>query len=196
MTAVDPVLALRRANLSDALCIGVLGTQVFLETYATAGVRPSLAREVLAHFSTVAIAERMAQPSTAFIVAEAEGHLRGFAQVSWQSGHSLAGGRRPAQLDRLYVQARFSGIGLGKALLRRAEDCAAAESADVIWLTAWVENRRALAFYRQQGYQDVGATPYVFEDEQYENRVMRKLLSDQASVAPAAASSVPFTQSP
>lgn len=193
MTTVGPAVALRRANLSDALCIGVLGTQVFLETYATAGVRPSLAREVLAHFSTAAIAERIAQPLTAFIVAEAEGHLRGFAQVSCESAHSLVGGRRPAQLDRLYVQARFSGIGLGKALLRGAEDCAAAGGVDVMWLTAWVENRRALDFYRQQGYQDVGATPYVFEREQYENRVMRKSLPDRPSIASAAASSVPPT---
>ena len=47
MTTADPAVALRRAGLSDALCIGVLGTQVFVETYATFGVRPSLAREVL-----------------------------------------------------------------------------------------------------------------------------------------------------
>ena len=38
---------LRPADAADALCIGVLGMQVFLETYAPDGVRPDLAREVL-----------------------------------------------------------------------------------------------------------------------------------------------------
>jgi hypothetical protein len=40
----------RAATASDALCIGVLATQVFLDTYATDGIRPSLAREVLEQF--------------------------------------------------------------------------------------------------------------------------------------------------
>ena len=187
MTSAGSAIALRLATPADALCIGVLATQVFLETYATEGVRPSLAREVLAHCSTAAIADRLAQPSTRFIVAEAVGHLRGFAQLSCESRHALVDARRAAQLDRLYVQARFSGIGLGMTLLRHVEQCAAQFGADVLWLTAWVENRRALAFYRRQGYEDVGATPYVFEDEQYENRVMRKSLSDRTATAEFAA---------
>ena len=40
-------LSLRIATEADALCIGVLAMQVFLETYATEGIRPSIAREVL-----------------------------------------------------------------------------------------------------------------------------------------------------
>ena len=53
--AVTPVpeVALRMAGPADALCIGVLATQVFLDTSAMDGIRPSLAREVLRHLSGV-----------------------------------------------------------------------------------------------------------------------------------------------
>jgi diamine N-acetyltransferase len=44
-------LSFRRANSSDALCLSALATQVFLETYATEGIRPWLAREVQERFA-------------------------------------------------------------------------------------------------------------------------------------------------
>ena len=38
---------LRPATADDALCLGVLAMQVFLDTYATDGIRPPIAREAL-----------------------------------------------------------------------------------------------------------------------------------------------------
>ena len=62
--------------------------------------------------------------------------------------------------------------GIGSALLRQAEQAAAVAGADAMWLTPWVHNHRALAFYARQGYLDRGAAWYVFEDERHENRVL------------------------
>lgn len=43
-------ISIRFASPSDSLCLHVLATQVFLETYATSGIREALAREVTSHF--------------------------------------------------------------------------------------------------------------------------------------------------
>jgi ribosomal protein S18 acetylase RimI-like enzyme len=177
---VRAATAFRTAVASDALCIGVLATQVFLDTYATEGIRPSLAREVLEHLSTNAISALLSRPATTFILAESSAHLLGFAQLSFGSTQELVAAEGAVELNRLYVLERFSGKGIGKALLRRAESLAASRGASTLWLTAWVGNRRALAFYRSQGYKDVGATMYVFQDEQHENRVLTKAIHDSA----------------
>jgi len=170
-------ITFREAGTSDALCIGVLGTQVFLDTYATEGIRPSVAREVLEYFSTDAISALLSNPAITFIVAELSGHMIGFAQVIYGSTHELVAAGNTAELDRLYVQERFSGKGIGAGLLRRAEAWAAEQGASAMWLTVWAENRRALAFYARQGYKDVGASVYVFEGDRYETRIfVRKSL--------------------
>jgi len=182
----EPGIALRFAGPSDALCIGVLATQVFLDTYATDGIRPSLAREVQHHLSADAIARLLADPATVFIVAERTGHLIGFAQVTIGATHERAGPDATVELDRLYVQRAFAGKGVGTMLLGRAEELARARGAGALWLTAWVGNRRALAFYARRGYVDAGATTYVFENEQHENRVLvRPLDRDHAAGATA-----------
>jgi GNAT superfamily N-acetyltransferase len=180
-------VSFRAAGVADALCISVLGTQVFLDTYAADGIRPSLAREVAGHLSVPAVAASLATPGVSFLVAERAGHLIGFAQLTAGATHGLVAARPAAELNRLYVLERFTGLGVGTALLAQAEALAAASGAAVLWLTAWDGNRRALGFYARRGYADVGATPYVFEDERYVNRVFAKALAggDVSRRAPA-----------
>jgi hypothetical protein len=52
----------RLALPSDALCLSVLATQVFLDTYATQGIRPAIAREVRQYLSEEAFAEILSHP--------------------------------------------------------------------------------------------------------------------------------------
>jgi diamine N-acetyltransferase len=65
----------------------------------------------------------------------------------------------------------------GKELLARSGTLACAEGADLLWLTAWTGNAPALRFYKAQGYQDVGASVYTFENDTYETLLLLKLLS-------------------
>lgn len=166
----------RAADLPDALCIGVLGTQVFLDTYAPEGTRPGLAREVLGNFSMPAIHAQMENPWSAFLLAERAGHLIGFAQLTHGARHPLVPHVRATELNRLYIHERFTSMGIGSELLQRAEALAARNGAAAMWLTAWVENARAVLYYPRRGYQDVGASTYSFDDDLYENRVFVKVL--------------------
>jgi len=169
-------LTLRPAEPADALCLAVLAMQVFLDTYALHGIRPALAREVLATFSVAAFETALADDAHALHVAERSGHLVGYAHVVHASRQELAPPMPQAELLRLYVQEPFTGRGLGARLLRAAEDAARDGGASVLWLTPWVHNTRALGFYARQGYADHGQTWFTFEGESHENRVLARVL--------------------
>ena len=171
-----PPLTLRQGRPDDALCLGVLATQVFLDTYATGGIRPTLAREVLSAYSTAAFETAMARADTRLCVAEVDAHLVGFAQVTLGAGHELAPLGAPAELLRLYVQEPFTGRHVGTALLKQAEAMAQQAGAAVMWLTPWVHNTRALAFYARRGYADHGPTWFHFEGESHVNRLLARTL--------------------
>jgi GNAT superfamily N-acetyltransferase len=173
MSALSDV-SYRAATLEDALCASVLGMQVFLDTYCKEGIRSSVAREALDHFSVDAFSELLSSPSTEILVAERDGHLVAFAQLTLGSQNELVPWEPAVELRRLYVQEPFTAKGIGQALLRRAEELAASHGARALWLTAWVGNPRALAFYARQGYKELGADVYVYENEEYETRVFVK----------------------
>jgi len=172
----------RPARPDDALCLGVLSTQVFLDTYAKDGIRPMLAREALANHSVACYEALLADARKTILVAERDGHLVAFSVVD--DAQRLEG--RPeavsAKLEHLYVQAPFTGRGVGRDLLRQAEKAAAARGAEMLWLTAWVGNTRALRFYPRCGYDDLGETMYTFQGESFANRVFGKRVRH---VAPA-----------
>jgi ribosomal protein S18 acetylase RimI-like enzyme len=189
MTDLSAEIQLRPAVADDALCLSVLAMQVFLDTYCTEGIRPTVAREVLTTYSLSAFAQALTEPHTRVIVAERAGHLVGFAELTLGAAHPLAPAGVPAELLRLYVQEPFTGIGLGTRLLARAEQLAAEAGAEVLWLTPWVHNQRARAFYARRGYQDHGLTWFTFEGESHENRVLAKALAMVVAEAPVAPAS-------
>lgn len=172
-----PGLQLRDAVPEDALCLSVLAMQVFLDTYATQGIRPQIAREVLASYSQAVFSAAIADGDSRVLVAERLGHLVGFAQVTLSAAHALAPAGPQAELLRLYVQEPFTGAQVGTRLLARAETVAAEAGAAVLWLTPWVHNHRALAFYASRGYRDHGLTYFTFEGESHENRLLAKSLA-------------------
>jgi len=177
MTLSALEFTLRAAVEADAHCVATLGTQVFLDTYATDGIRPSLVREVAAQFTPDIISALIARPQVRLVLAERAGHLIGFAQFDLDAPHALLPGMSAAQLNRLYVQERFTGRGVGRVLLAEVETRAAAEGVQALWLSAWAGNARALAFYPRRGYRDIGATLYEFENEKHENRIFARQFS-------------------
>ena len=87
--------------------------------------------------------------------------------------------RLTAEIERLYVLRHFHGQGLGKALMAAAAEAARHAGCTRLWLTAWVGNAHARAWYGRQGWRDIGATPYIFksdgfEGESFANRVLVK----------------------
>jgi len=169
-------IRLRIAERRDAQCLSALGTQVFLETYATSGIRLTLAREVDSQFSVSATLARLNERACRTVLAEHAGHLVGFAEVVLGAAHALVAAQSAAELTRLYVQSPFPRQGVGRSLLGQAEALASAEAASTLWLTVWVSNQRALAFYESQRYKPLGSTAYTFGGESFENRLFAKAL--------------------
>ena len=169
-------VVIRAARPTDALCLHALATQVFLETYATSGIREAIAREVRSHFSEASCARLIEARRNRILLAEHGDHLVAFAELNLGATHELVGNAPAAELNRLYVQSPFTRRSIGSALLQAADQCAAISGACTVWLTAYVGNTRALAFYASQGYRELGITQYEFEGERFENRLFAKAL--------------------
>ncbi|MFH7473807.1 GNAT family N-acetyltransferase, partial [Pseudomonas syringae pv. tagetis] len=76
---------------SYAVCLRELGIQVFIDTFATHGIREPIGRDGLDAFSPQAFDRLLAEPATPIIVAESHGHLIGFAQIKLPAAHPMLG---------------------------------------------------------------------------------------------------------
>jgi ribosomal protein S18 acetylase RimI-like enzyme len=169
-------IALRAGTSQDALRVAALATQVFLDTYATHGIREDLAHEAFSKYSPARFADRLADDRRHFILAERDDHLLGFAELARQPALATPDGPDGLELVRLDVQPPFHRRGIGRALLQEAESQSRALKAGALWLSVWSGNQRGLGFYRSRGYKDAGTTRRVVEGTSYENRILLKQL--------------------
>lgn len=171
----------RVGTVDDVASVSVAATHVFLDTYATGGLRPNLAREALSVYSPKAFFARLNDQAMTFVLAERGDHLLGFAEVMRERPCPCTPVSFNAELVRLYLLPVAQGQGLGRSLLRRAEEVLSSEGAAGLWLTAWSGNHRALDFYPAVGYEKIGLREYIIEGEAYENQVFAKALVRRAA---------------
>lgn len=176
MRARKAPIELRPGGPGDAVTIAALAVQVFLDTYATDGVRPDLAREAFREYSEQAFA-RLHDPNRSFVLADAQAGLVGFAELHRVPREAPLPGLPGGELVRLYVQPQAQRSGFGTALLQEAEKRAFADGTSDLWLAVWEGNARARKFYASRGYVEVGETTYAFEGRTYGNRILAKRLS-------------------
>ena len=171
----------RLADVSDAECLAALALQVFFDTYAQGGIRPSVARYALAELSAESFAKRIAEPSLRVIVAEVDQHRVGFSVLALAAESPVPGCPR-AELATLYVSRHFAGRGIGSTLLARAGELVAALTGETgFWLSANARNEGAIAFYRRLGFNELGSFDFELEGERHPNLVF---------VSPATASAL------
>lgn len=78
-------LVCRSATTDDALILSTLATQVFLDTYATRGISPELAREAATVYAPAVFAQRLQDASVDLWLATSGGDAVGFVDADRKS---------------------------------------------------------------------------------------------------------------
>jgi GNAT superfamily N-acetyltransferase len=169
---MPPDLTMRFGSPADGGCLAALGSQTWLHTYATEGIRPTIARFVQEHLSAAAFRLQLERSDAFTLVAVVNRHLVGYAVVE-VAKPCPAQSTALTHLDKLFVQEHFLGMGIGHALLEEVRTEAGRRTGSpALWLTVNSRNQRAQAFYARQGFVDIGSMNFDLYGEQHENRIL------------------------
>ena len=145
-------MTVRDAGPADAAAIEAIWTPVIRNSAATFNSVPRSEAEIAAM-----IAARQAD-GHAFLVAELDGMVRGFASY----GQFRAGIGYARTMEHTVILAPDAGgPGLGRALVTAIEDHARAGGAHSIFAGVSGENEAGRAFHAALGYQTVAILPQV-----------------------------------
>ncbi|MGS7457653.1 GNAT family N-acetyltransferase, partial [Mycobacterium tuberculosis] len=79
-------------------------------------------------------------------------------------------------LERIYISKAYWSAGLGQLLLDHAISQAVACGAKRLWLGVWEHNKRALRFYRRNGFTECGSHKFVMGDDVQTDILMERML--------------------
>jgi ribosomal protein S18 acetylase RimI-like enzyme len=164
MQQISPV---RRALPGEAAKLSALAAELFRQGYGETHPEPEHSRYVARTFSTQVFERDLTDPRTTVLVAEEgpTGALIGYAVLrdGSPSGNQLTAKEGQAvEILRFYVDEKWHGAGVAQALMTACVLEATTRGRDVIWLQAWQQAARALAFYRKMGFAVVGTTKFAF----------------------------------
>lgn len=163
----------RNANLSDLRKLSVLFKQVYIATYGIDGVSDEFANFITDRFALERLEPIISHSPENMMVAEYRGNLVGVAELEWNKQCPVGDFVSP-ELSKLYILEWFCGKGLGRQLLEQAEKTVMEKGSSHLWLWVLASNTRAIHFYQQQGYREIGHAWFQMEVNQYDNIVMRK----------------------
>lgn len=170
----EPALRLRRATPADDGLLADLGGRTFLDAYADEADRAALEAFVSRQFSAEVQGRELADPSVRAVIALLDDVPCGYLYLQDDPPEVPVGGERPIFLSRLYVDRSAQGMGVGRALFEWSLAEARRLGRDVVWLTVWERNPRAIAIYRRWAFQEVGEVRFPFGEETHRDLVMAR----------------------
>lgn len=174
---------IRPAGPADAPAVAEAGARLFREAYGPTHPEPALTPYLADSFGRASIERILGDPDAALLVAERadRADLVGYAHLRMAAPDAASTvltralpGRRPMEVVRFYVAAQFHGQGLAPALMAACDAEARAREADVLWLQAWQEAGRALAYYEKAGFERIGTAIFQFGQRQDHDFVLAR----------------------
>jgi GNAT superfamily N-acetyltransferase len=150
------MLTLRPATPADNLLLAEFGAQTFAAAFAADNTPEDMAAYLAASFSPEKQAAELAEPGALFIIAEDDGAPAGYARLRAAPPPAGIPGWRPLEIVRFYAHPARIGQGIGAALMQACLEEAARRGCDTLWLDVWEKNPRAIAFYQNWGFTQVG----------------------------------------
>jgi ribosomal protein S18 acetylase RimI-like enzyme len=164
----------RDATAADLPAIDRVFRQSFGDTFAHL-YRPEDLAAFLAQFTPDAWAKELADPRYRFRVAEVDGEVAGYVKLG-PAALPVETIKRAVELRQIYVLKEYHGTGIAKALSEWAIDEARRQGFEELYLTVYVDNRRARRFYDRYGFEAVGRYDFMVGEQADEDIIMRKPL--------------------
>jgi ribosomal protein S18 acetylase RimI-like enzyme len=166
--------AIRRAHAGDAAALAALAERTFRATFAPHNSDANMALHCARTYGAAIQGAEIADATRTTIVADDEAALVGYAQLRHGSRTACVAARRPAEIQRIYVDAPWHGRGVAQALMEAMLADARERGADRVWLGVWEHNPRARRFYAKLGFEVAGDHAFVLGDEVQRDLVMAR----------------------
>lgn len=150
---------------SDLAELARIGRQTFVDTFASGNNPDDMATYLASAFSTDQLLREMGDRNTSFYFAKHDDEVVGYLKLNLGDAQTENVEGRTLEIERIYVDARVQGAGVGKSLFEFALARARENGADTVWLGVWEDNAKAIDFYARQGFVAFGEHKFAVGDD-------------------------------
>ena len=108
-----------------------------------------------------------------YYLLEYQNKVAGYSKIIFNKTCKNVIQKNVTYMSRLYLLEEFYGLGLGKKLFDFNVKLCKENNQVGIWLNVWVENKKAIQFYKKSGFKIIGETDFqISETHSNPNHIM------------------------
>ena len=169
-------LVIRKANITDAKAVASLARITFKDTFGHLFNDPQdLVNYFNVTFSQEKIAASLQKSNNVFWLALFNDKPVGYAKLKVHSPSEFISDKiKVSQLQKIYILQDYFGQQIGQKLQDKLFEEIELLNSKHLWLSVYIENPRAIGFYKKHGFTTIGSHTFSIGKETFEFTVMDK----------------------
>ncbi|KMQ64658.1 GNAT family acetyltransferase [Chryseobacterium angstadtii] len=155
-----------------------IAKQTFLETFSESNTQENMQKYLAESFSTEKLSVELNNENSEFYFAKIEKQIVGYLKLNSGISQTEIKTNNSLEIERIYVLQDFQGKKVGQILYNKAIEIAIQENVDFVWLGVWRENKRAISFYKKNGFEEFDKHVFKFGDKEQTDIMMKLILNN------------------
>ncbi|WP_298903428.1 GNAT family N-acetyltransferase [uncultured Psychroserpens sp.] len=169
------MIKIKKAIESNTDVLALLGRLTYVESHGRfIDDKNDLLQYINEAFSVSKTKEDINNPKIIFYIIYVNDLPAGYAKLIVNAYHKDVVSQNNCRLDRIYILNEFIPLKIGQQLLTYVEKQAKELQLDMIWLSVYVKNHRAIRFYEKNEFKNVGELNFLVNGKPYDNIVFSK----------------------
>jgi len=160
-------ILIHRATENDTRIIVDIGTAAVKLAHGDSCSAADMEHYITTHYNENAIRNEVNDSANTYHIIFCEDQPAGFSEIILNAEHPNIPDKNVTKLDRIYLLSSFYDMKLGFHLLHHNVALSKENDQHGMWLFTWTENKRAVNFYKRNGFTVIGDHKFKVSDTHY-----------------------------
>ena len=167
-------IVFRKCNNEDLNLLREFSVNTYYDTFAHLNTAEDMAVYPEDVFNEERLAKELNDPNSSFFFLYADDCLAGYLRLNEAPSQTDINDTESLEIERVYVESEFQGVGFGRYLMEQAIAIANERNKKYAWLGVWEKNKKAIRFYKRNGFYEIGTHTFVMGEDEQTDYVMRR----------------------
>lgn len=170
------MIKIKSVTLNDIARLQTISKQTFYETFSEVNTEKNMQKYLDESFSSEKLTSEINNKNSAFYFAEFKSEIIGYLKINFGNAQTELRVNKTLEIERIYILKEFHGKKIGQMLYEKAIKIANQKNAEYVWLGVWEENKRAINFYRKNGFIEFNKHIFKLGDDEQTDIMMKRQL--------------------
>lgn len=142
-----------KANPNHLLLLQAISKATFTETFAPHNTESDLNKYLSENLSIAQLEKELNNENSLFFFAIVDDLPAGYLKLNFSDAQTEQVLPESLEIERIYVLQAYQRQKVGLYLFQKAIEVAHENFINTLWLGVWEENKKAINFYKKQGFE-------------------------------------------